>query len=89
LQSASREGLEAGPSKGAPNDGYDKEAQMEVDARSIYVGNVEYNVDSKEIAEFFSVRTSTSTQFIGGLSGGLLCLEWCRHEPHAYRAVEL
>lgn len=46
----SRDGSETG-SKG---DGFDKEAQKEVDARSIYVGNVDYSVDSKSIAEFFS-----------------------------------
>ena len=36
-------------------DGFDADVQKEVDARSIYVGNVEYKVDSAEIAEFFSV----------------------------------
>ena len=37
-------------------DGYDPEAQKEVDSRSIYVGNVEYSVESAELADFFSVR---------------------------------
>lgn len=36
-------------------DGFDKEEQKQVDNRSIYVGNVDYSVDSKAIAEFFSV----------------------------------
>lgn len=52
MQGISRDGSEAG-SKG---DGFDKDAQKEVDGRSIYVGNVDYSVDSKSIAEFFSVR---------------------------------
>lgn len=37
-------------------DGFDKEQQKQVDNRSIYVGNVDYSVDSKAIAEFFSVH---------------------------------
>ena len=37
---------------------FDKDAQMEIDARSIYVGNVEYLVDSAILAEFFSVWSS-------------------------------
>lgn len=41
-------------------EGYDKDAQKEVDARSIYVGNVEYTVDSAELAEFFAVRLPPS-----------------------------
>jgi hypothetical protein len=36
-------------------DGYDKDSQSEIDARSIYVGNVEYTVDSAELADFFGV----------------------------------
>lgn len=41
----------------ASADGFDKDMQKQVDNRSIYVGNVDYSVDSKAIAEFFSVRS--------------------------------
>jgi hypothetical protein len=50
-----QDGKDRDQSAGHAKDGYDKDMQAEVDARSIYVGNVEYTVDSAELAEFFGV----------------------------------
>lgn len=57
-----RHGLQAASATGDPGagnaDGYDADAQKEIDARSIYVGNVEYTIESAQLAEFFGVRSS-------------------------------
>jgi hypothetical protein len=54
------QGVKAEPSTSKePTDGFDYEAQKEIDARSIYVGNVEYKVESAELAEFFGVRSAS------------------------------
>ena len=54
MQAASAPAQAAGSSA----DGYDADAQKEIDNRSIYVGNVEYTVESAQLAEFFGVRCS-------------------------------
>jgi hypothetical protein len=52
-QSDGRQQQDGAPGPGDAN--YDEEQQKEVDNRSVYVGNVEYNVTSAELAEFFAV----------------------------------
>eukprot|EP00892_Ulva_mutabilis_P007572 jgi/Ulvmu1/5187/UM021_0204.1 len=57
LKQQQEEGAPAGADAGADQpsaDGFDKDMQQQVDSRSIYVGNVDYSIDSKAIAEFFS-----------------------------------
>lgn len=57
LQAGAQDGVETSTGQ-ASADGFDKDMQKQVDSRSIYVGNVDYSVDSKAIAEFFSVQSS-------------------------------